>query len=369
MLESIIYQNGELKILDQLRVPKETIYLCVSNTDEAWIAIKRMNVRGAPAIAIVGLLSLCVEFSDIDSLLASKRLKERTKEAFVQYVKNRCDHLCTARPTAVNIAKECRRIVDHCNKIKNDENVSFDDMLLILKQNIESLYEMDVSINKMIGERGAMHIVTTSPKEPLNILTHCNTGSLATAGYGTALGVIRFLHSKGKLKRAFCTETRPFNQGSRLTAYELVQEKIPGTLICDSMVAALMKKEKIAAVVVGADRVVSNGDTANKIGTYQIAVIAKHHNVPFYVAAPLSSIDFNTSDGSKIPIEERPSHEIKFVEETQIAPKEIVCWNPAFDVTPADLISGIITEVGVFKPHEMGSLHQYQQALNDALNI
>lgn len=203
-------------------------------------------------------------------------------------------------------------------------------------------------------------------------LQHCNTGSLATAGYGTALGVVRKLHEMGRLEHVYCTETRPYNQGARLTAFELVHDKIPATLIIDSMVAALLRSkvcqiawnvkvekliveyfQNIAAVVVGADRVVANGDTANKIGTYQIAVVAKYHNVPFYIAAPLTSIDLKIQSGDQIVIEERPDREMTHVGEHRIAAQGIKCWNPAFDVTPAHLITGIITEFGVFKPDEL----------------
>ncbi|KAF7844571.1 methylthioribose-1-phosphate isomerase [Senna tora] len=208
----------------------------------------------------------------------------------------------------------------------------------------------DVASNRAIGSYGASFIKKQTEKLKLSVLTHCNTGSLATAGYGTALGVIRALHGEGVLERAYCTETRPFNQGSRLTAYELVHENIPATLIADSAVAALMRAGRVDAVVVGADRVASNGDTANKIGTYSVALCAKFHNVPFYVAAPLTSIDLSLSSGQEIVIEERSPKELLNARgglgETVAAPG-ISVWNPAFDITPASLISGIITEKGV----------------------
>lgn len=216
------------------------------------------------------------------------------------------------------------------------------------------MLEKDIGDNKSIGNFGAQEILSgVSGDSLVRILTHCNTGSLATAGYGTALGVIRRLHELKRLEHVYCTETRPYNQGARLTAYELVHDKIPATLIVDSMVAALMKHRNISAVVVGADRVASNGDTANKIGTYQIAVLAKYHGVPFYVAAPFTSIDMKVVSGDHIVIEERPDHEMTHVGEHRIAAKGISCWNPAFDVTPASLIAGIITEKGVFRPQEL----------------
>lgn len=220
---------------------------------------------------------------------------------------------------------------------------------------MKSMLDEDVETNKLIGKFGALDILKNLDEtNKVSILTHCNTGSLATGGYGTALGVVRHLMEIEKLEHCFCTETRPYNQGSRLTAYELVYEKIPSTLICDSMVGCLLAKKKISAIVVGADRVVANGDTANKIGTYQLAILAKFHNVPFYVAVPSTTIDLSKKDGSEIAIEERPSKEMTHVNNVRIAAEGINCWNPCFDVTPADLISGgLITEFGVFKPSEL----------------
>lgn len=217
--------------------------------------------------------------------------------------------------------------------------------------------EIDIQTNKRIGDFGAEHIVQSASKKgrsKVNVLTHCNTGSLATAGYGTALGVIRSLHNRGQLERAYCTETRPYNQGARLTAWELFTDAIPSTLLCDNMVASLMTSRQIDAVVVGADRVVANGDTANKIGTFQIAILCQHFGVPFYVASPYSTLDLTKKDGSLIPIEERPENEMRFVGNVQIAPAEMPCYNPSFDVTPASLITGgIITEEGVVPPSEL----------------
>ncbi|KAK3616631.1 S-methyl-5-thioribose-1-phosphate isomerase, partial [Elasticomyces elasticus] len=231
----------------------------------------------------------------------------------------------------------------------------------------------DVSDNEAIGKYGAEWIEKVAPGKEVSVLTHCNTGSLATAGYGTALGVIRSLHANGSLKRAFCTETRPYNQGSRLTAFELVHDRIPATLITDSMASALLQlkgsSERITAIVVGADRVAANGDTANKIGTYQLAIAAKYHGVKFLVAAPRTTIDLETKSGADITIEERPGHEmtvmkgpryeagrvdLDYVETVSIAAEGIDVWNPAFDVTPAELIDGIITELGVVEKGQNG---------------
>jgi len=210
----------------------------------------------------------------------------------------------------------------------------------------EKLYRDDISGNRQMGEFGANAILSDKSKK-VKILTHCNTGSLATGGFGTALGVIRTIYAKDRLEHAFCTETRPYNQGARLTAFELVYDKIPATLVTDSMVSALLKQKGIDAIVVGADRITANGDTANKIGTYQVAITAKFHGVPFYVAAPTTSIDVKLANGSLIPIEERPKNELTHIQGIEIAASGIGVWNPGFDVTPASLITGIITEVGV----------------------
>lgn len=220
----------------------------------------------------------------------------------------------------------------------------------------EDMLEKDLKDNRSIGDLGARHLLEqTNPRGgKVTVLTHCNTGALATAGYGTALGVIRSLHEMGRLEHTFCTETRPYNQGARLTAFELVYEQIPATLITDSMAAAAMAHRGVSAVVVGADRVVANGDTANKIGTYQLAIVAKHHGVPFYVAAPSSSCDLHLETGKEIVIEERPSQELTDLNGVRIAAQGIRVWNPAFDVTPHELITGgIITELGVFAPEEL----------------
>lgn len=238
------------------------------------------------------------------------------------------------------------------NELTNDDQLNVADMKKRFIDTTEAMLLKDIEDNKAIGTHGANAILANT-ESSVRVLTHCNTGSLATAGYGTALGVVRKLHELGRLEHIYCTETRPYNQGARLTAFELVHDKLPATLIIDSMVAALLRSKNIAAVVVGADRVVANGDTANKIGTYQIAVVAKYHNIPFYIAAPLTSIDLKISTGDQIVIEERPDREMTHVGEHRIAAQGIKCWNPAFDVTPAHLITGIITEKGVFKPEEI----------------
>ncbi|XP_075050406.1 methylthioribose-1-phosphate isomerase-like [Mixophyes fleayi] len=264
------------------------------------------------------------------------------------------DHLISARPTAVNMKRAGDELISFLTQRAEQPGVTIQGLTESVIQWAESLLEKDVKDNRMIGDLGAQHILqTTGITGGVGIMTHCNTGSLATAGYGTALGVVRSLHALGRLSHVFCTETRPYNQGSRLTAYELVYEKIPATLITDSMAAVTMRERQVNAVVVGADRVVANGDTANKVGTYQLAVIAKYHGIPFYVAAPSTSCDLSLPTGTSIVIEERPSHELTDINGVRVAAPGIQVWNPAFDVTPNELITGIITEHGVFKPEEL----------------
>ncbi|KAJ1524764.1 hypothetical protein ONE63_009642 [Megalurothrips usitatus] len=349
-LQAIKYSSGRLEILDQLLLPHQSTYIPVSGVEDGWKAIHSMQVRGAPAIAIVGSLSLAVE-------LLTATFDD--KSILRQEVEGKLNYLCSARPTAVNMKIAAEELTLETNRLCSDDSVpNAEDMKKRLVAKIEEMLEKDISDNKAIGDYGAKAMLSSaggSPSSKLRVLTHCNTGSLATAGYGTALGVIRSLFALGKLEHAYCTETRPYNQGARLTAYELVHEKIPSTMVCDSAVSALMKSKTVSGVVVGADRIAANGDTANKIGTYQIAVLAKYHGVPFYVAAPLTSIDLDTANGDRIVIEERPAVEMTHVGGKQVAASGINCWNPAFDVTPADLITAIITEHGAFSPAELAA--------------
>ena len=313
-------------------------------------------MRGAPAIAIVGALSVAVELRRADP--PTPVPPPDTTAALKEFVATCFDRLKSARPTAVNIAEAAKHFKQLAAELC-DSGKSVTECRTELVQRLEEMLPNDIAKNKAIGKNGALDIISRcsngnaggKAKEKLTVLTHCNTGSLATAGYGTALGVIRSLQEMGRLERVYCTETRPYNQGSRLTAYELAHDKIPATLVCDSMCAIAFKERGIDAVVVGADRIVSNGDTANKIGTYQIAIAARHHGVPFYIAAPMSTVDFDLQSGDQITIEERPSRELFFVQGQRVAAEGVGCWNPAFDVTPADLITGgIVTERGVFPP-------------------
>uniref|UniRef100_A0A182PGR2 Methylthioribose-1-phosphate isomerase n=1 Tax=Anopheles epiroticus TaxID=199890 RepID=A0A182PGR2_9DIPT len=344
-LEAIKYKSGQLQILDQLLLPAESKYIPIDGVKDGWNAIHKMQVRGAPAIAIVGCLSLVVEIYD---------KQYDTKAALAAEIGEQLEYLVTSRPTAVNLKLAADEMKALSESILSKDDIDVDEMRRSIIKEIECLLEKDISDNRAIGEHGA-NVLLKGVDRPLQLLTHCNTGSLATAGYGTALGVIRSVNERNLLEHVYCTETRPYNQGARLTAYELVHDKLPATLVTDSMVAALLNSRKIDAIIVGADRVAANGDTANKIGTYQMAVVAKHHGVPFYVAAPFTSIDVAISDGTCIKIEERPDHELTHIGGQRIAAPGIGCWNPAFDVTPAELITGIITERGVLKPSEVAT--------------
>ncbi|RMZ78207.1 hypothetical protein DV738_g4009, partial [Chaetothyriales sp. CBS 135597] len=358
-------------ILDQLLLPHQTFYFPVETTEDAFSAIKKMQVRGAPAIAIVAALALAVQ---LNKELLSRKLPATAGET-KDLIGRRLDYVKTSRPTAVNLGDAVGKLKIVAEKAALAPDSTPQSVVSAYIAAAERMLVDDVSDNKAIGEHGAKWILehtvpgqkrSSGEQGELKVLTHCNTGSLATAGYGTALGVIRSLHSSQLLTHAFCTETRPYNQGSRLTAFELVHDQIPATLVTDSMAASLLDRERanIAAIVVGADRVVANGDTANKIGTYSLAVLARHHGIKFLVAAPRTTIDLATPSGKEIVIEERPAEEVTRAtgpklasdgslilgsqpETISTAAPGISVWNPAFDVTPADLIDGVITERGV----------------------
>lgn len=342
-LQAIRYTRGHLQLLDQRKLPLESTYVEIKDTSDGWQAIKEMVVRGAPAIAIAAALSLAVEVVNLDVNLIN------VDEA-VQYLHKRLDYLVSSRPTAVNLLDAAVRLKERTNSAATMTS-NAESIIKIYVEAAEAMLADDVASNQAIGSFGADLILNSlKKKEHVRVLTHCNTGSLATAAYGTALGVIRSLHSQGSLDMVYCTETRPFNQGSRLTAYELVYEKIPAVLIADSAVSALQNSGQVDAVVVGADRIASNGDTANKIGTYNIALAAFHHGIPFYVAAPLTSIDTALSSGDSIVIEERSAKELTHSQGgqgLQVAASGVAVWNPAFDVTPARLITAIITDKGI----------------------
>ncbi|CAE7237609.1 unnamed protein product [Symbiodinium necroappetens] len=347
-LQSLRYsRSGGLEVLDQLKVPQSKQYTPIKNAEDAWKAVRSMQVRGAPLIAMVSALGLAVE--------ATERAKDPPAEDAAAWLRQKMSYLRTSRPTAVNLSNA----MEVLEEVVNSALQSGSHAAQVYEAYVcaaERMLEEDVAANKAIGEAGADAILAAMQAcgrggSKARVLTICNTGSLATAGWGTALGVIRSLHARGRLERAFACETRPYNQGARLTAFEFVEDGIPGTLICDSMAASLMQRFGVDACVVGADRVAANGDTANKIGTYALAVLCRHHGVPFYVTAPLTTLDAKTRSGSDIPIEERPGDELSCLklngESHRLAAPGIEVWNPAFDVTPASLITGIATDKGL----------------------
>ncbi|KAK0610993.1 hypothetical protein B0T14DRAFT_548356 [Immersiella caudata] len=364
-LEAIKYSRGKLLVLDQLRLPHEHHYDEVSTSEEAFDCIRSMRVRGAPAIAIVAALAHAVE-------LHNGSCTATTPGETIAYIDSRLDYLRESRPTAVDLFNAIA-LLKAAVRAAVAESLAHpeakDAILAAYIKTAENILTKDLQNNTAIGAFGAAWLqeqYAASPDRKISVLTHCNTGSLATSGHGTALGIIRSLHAEGLLQHAYCTETRPYNQGSRLTSFELVYEGIPSTLITDSMAGALFalrrESSNIGAVIVGADRVVRNGDTANKVGTYTLAVLARHHGVKFIVAAPTTSIDLATEHGSGIKIEERKKEELTqisgavvnpdgSVDTTQtarvaIADQRIGVWNPAFDVTPHELVDAIVTEKG-----------------------
>ncbi|KAI0850425.1 methylthioribose-1-phosphate isomerase [Daldinia vernicosa] len=367
-LQAIRYSRGKLEVLDQLKLPHEHHYDQVSTSEEAFDSIKSMRVRGAPAIAIVAALAHGVE-------LNNGSCKASTANETISYIDSRLDYLKQSRPTAVDLSNAITHLKNTIRSVnvagKENDAAGRDAIINAYIAAAEEIFRRDTETNLSIGKHGSKWLLENAPTKSsdgkVSVLTHCNTGSLATSGHGTALGIIRSLHSGGHLHHAFCTETRPYNQGSRLTAFELVYEGIPSTLITDSMAGALFSTKKtennIAAVIVGADRVVRNGDTANKVGTYTLAVLAKYHGLKFIVAAPTTSIDLQTETGAGIKIEERKPEELTQIsgavvgkdgkvdvsrtERVATAHQGIDVWNPAFDVTPAELIDAVVTERGV----------------------
>eukprot|EP01134_Creolimax_fragrantissima_P000433 CFRG0433T1 len=361
-LESMRYIDGKFTLLNQLLLPHLVEYDNILNVQDGWNAIREMKVRGAPAIAVAAALALAVEV-----LTMTKNGDFKSTKDLVEHALKQLEHLKSSRPTAVNLFNMAGWFKVYIQE-KSDSLAtgSVMDLALSIDEKAKKMMVDDIVKNKRIGDHGAQAIKEKTCKTTaLCVLTHCNTGSLATAGYGTALGVLRSLHASEDLARAYCTETRPYLQGARLTAFELSYDKLPGTLIADSMVSMLFKGKSVDAVVVGADRIVSNGDTANKIGTYQIAISCAYHGIPFFVAAPTSTVDLNLKSGEEIVIEERPAVELKTINGTMFADPNIAVWNPAFDVTPASLITGIITESGTFYKPEGADTYNLSVQLAD----
>jgi methylthioribose-1-phosphate isomerase len=329
-VKTIQWKNDRVVMLDQRLLPHKEVHRVCRDYQEVAQAIRDMVIRGAPAIGVAAAMGVA-----LGAAKANVKTFDRDFERIILT-------LSQTRPTAVNLfwALERMRKIYTVNRSRGVDVVK-----RLLKDEAQAIYKEDIAANKQLGKFGAQVL-----RNARHLMTHCNAGALATAGYGTALGVIRALKEAGREFDVFVNETRPFLQGARLTAWELKKEKIPTTLVTDSMVGYLMQKGKVDAVVVGCDRVAANGDVANKIGTYTIAVLAKRHGIPFYVAGPTSSIDLNCSTGNEIPIEERDAKEVSHIFGKALAPKGTKVFNPAFDVTSHELISAIITEKGVIHP-------------------
>jgi methylthioribose-1-phosphate isomerase len=335
------WQDDRVLLIDQNRLPNEYTHVEISRVEDMAQAITTMIVRGAPAIGVAAAYGMYLGARDLTTTDRSEFLTQLTEIGKT---------LRATRPTAVNLFWA----IDRMEATAQAATGTTDDITKKLLIAAKKINADDIETCKAIGAHG-LTALPSSP-EKLCILTHCNAGALATAGYGTALGVVRSAWAEGRLARLYADETRPRLQGARLTTWECVQEGIPVTMISDSMAAHCMKQGLIDAVVVGADRIAANGDAANKIGTYSLALVAKAHNVPFFVAAPVSTIDFSLSDGSLIPIEERHPSELYQIGETIICPPGVEFFNPAFDVTPANLIQAIVTEFGAFLPAEIINL-------------
>jgi methylthioribose-1-phosphate isomerase len=335
MLPTIAREGDVVVMIDQRKLPAQEVYVRAKSAAEVARAIKTMVIRGAPAIGVAAAMGIA---------LGARRSKATgTQKLAVEFQKT-CDMMAGTRPTAVNLFWAIDRMKRAFAAVVQ-AGQSVDEIKQRLDDEAQAIHDEDVASCRAMGAFGA-DIVPADAR----VLTHCNAGALATAGYGTALGVIRGAVERGKRVVVFADETRPFLQGARLTAWELIRDGIETTVITDNMSGALMRQGRVDLVVVGADRIAANGDTANKIGTYGVAVLAREHKIPFYVAAPLSTVDLDTPDGTHIPIEERSAREVTHVGPSQVAPTGAHVWNPAFDVTPSEFIAGIITERGIIRP-------------------
>jgi methylthioribose-1-phosphate isomerase len=339
MIKTLEWTDAGVRFIDQTKLPTEETYVTCKTYEEVADAIRTMIVRGAPAIGVAAAMGVA---------LGTLQSQAQTLPELEREFDTICNTLAGTRPTAVNLFWAIRRMRDKFDQLRA---LPVEKIKAEMVTEAQGMHVEDIAVNQAMGRHGAVLLPSAGA-----VLTHCNAGALATAGYGTALGVIRAAIESGKKLSVFADETRPFLQGSRLTAWELMKDGIPTTLIADNMAGAMMRQGKIDAVIVGADCIAANGDVANKIGTYTVAVLAKEHGIPFYVAAPTSTVDLNTADGSGIPIEQRAATEVTHMAGRQIAPEAVKVENPAFDVTPNKYVTAIITERGVARAPYQASL-------------
>jgi len=341
IIKTLEWTDAGVRFLDQTKLPTEEVYVTCKTYKEVADAIKTMVVRGAPALGVAAGMGVA---------LGIRESKAETVDELTRELDHISEIIAATRPTAVNLFWGIRRMKEKFAEVRA---LPIEQIKSSMVAEAQRMHLEDIAANEAMGRHGAVLLPSSG-----GVLTHCNAGALATAGYGTALGVIRAAVDSGKKLHVFADETRPFLQGSRLTAWELMKDNIPTTLISDNMAGAMMRQGKINAVVVGADRIAANGDVANKIGTYTVAILAKEHGIPFYVAAPTSTVDLETADGSKIPIEQRAPTEVTHMAGKQIAPDGVCVENPAFDVTPHSYVAAIITERGVARAPYRDSLRQ-----------
>jgi methylthioribose-1-phosphate isomerase len=345
MIPTIAWKDDRIVMIDQRKLPFKESYVVCDTVAQVIAAIRKMVIRGAPAIGVAAAMGLA---------LGARRIKSQNRATFERRFHRLCEQMAQARPTASNLFWAIKNMQ---HVLSDNPDASVEELKNLLREQAERVLAEDQAINQAIGKHGRDLV-----PDGATVLTHCNAGALATAGYGTALGVVRAAWEDGKNIQVLADETRPFLQGSRLTAWELKQDKIPVTLITDNMAGYLMNRGKVQLIVVGADRVAANGDVANKIGTYSLAVLAKENKIPFYVAAPLSTVDLTVVTGEDIPIEERDPREVTHSLGRAIAPTGVSAWNPAFDVTPNRFIEGIITEKGIARKPYRKSLKSLKQA-------
>ncbi len=332
MIPTIEWKGKHIRMIDQRKLPGKVEWVVCRNDKDVIAAVRNMVIRGAPAIGVAAAMGLA---------LGSEAITANSYKAFEPRFREMAGRMVKARPTAVNLRWAVERMI---LLVEQMAGMDPEEIKIALREESEKILSEDIEINRKIGEHGNKIV----PKKAV-ILTHCNAGALATGGYGTALGVIRAAHEAGKKIQVIADETRPWLQGLRLTAFELMADGIPVTVIADNAAGSLMRQGKVDLVITGADRIAANGDVANKIGTYQVAVLAKENHIPFYVAAPLSTLDRRIPSGDKIPVEERDPSEVSHFRKVRIGPPGVKAYNPAFDVTPGRYVTGIITEKGIVK--------------------